>query len=524
MATASADSSGPTGHVNLEINGTPVEVLDDGRSLLEVLRSAGHVEVKDGCSPQGQCGCCTVLVDGAPRVSCVTPVRRVKGKSIVTVEGLAEERRDLWAGAMCASGGSQCGFCTPGIICRLEAAAEKGADISDRAVVDKALLGHACRCTGWQTVHEAAIRVASTETTTEQRDLVAAAERARLEGGAVQTVSPNVALGHGGFADDCAPSHSLVALPQGDSWVVAESLSEARSLLGKVQGRRTTVPAEPPITLADGRWDVTLRTCWVEPAYLEPDAVFCEPGGEPVGPLTNGGAFGGKLDGQMRVDARRLADEHGKPVRLLFDREDVVRQGPKRPPLAIGVDTNMRGVLRVARTPGVDDLVSGLASGLAVQQVDLLGPPTSLSLRGAVRAEIEMVKAQISDDAEPTVLLTSGAWARASVDDNAVNVVVHAGAALDEIILRSYVIGAAHQALGFVRSESLAVDAEGEVQDLTIRSFGILRSVDTPKITVEIVPSESDPVAASVAAYCAVAAAAWRDARYPPVVPVSAHG
>ncbi len=73
--TMAADSQ-----LTLSVNGQSVTVADDGASLLEVLRDrAGIKSAKDGCSPQGQCGCCTVLVDGEPRVACVTPARRVAG-------------------------------------------------------------------------------------------------------------------------------------------------------------------------------------------------------------------------------------------------------------------------------------------------------------------------------------------------------------------------------------------------------------------------------------------------------------
>ena len=72
-------SSQPTS-LSLTVDGTPVDVADDGSTLLDVLRDQlGHRSPKDGCSPQGQCGCCTVLVDGQPRVACVTPARRVRG-------------------------------------------------------------------------------------------------------------------------------------------------------------------------------------------------------------------------------------------------------------------------------------------------------------------------------------------------------------------------------------------------------------------------------------------------------------
>ena len=69
-------------------------MADDGSSLLDVLREQlGIRSVKDGCSPQGQCGCCTVWVDGAPRVACVTPVRRLAGRQVTTLDGLPEGAR-----------------------------------------------------------------------------------------------------------------------------------------------------------------------------------------------------------------------------------------------------------------------------------------------------------------------------------------------------------------------------------------------------------------------------------------------
>jgi hypothetical protein len=75
-------------------------------------------------------------------------------------------------------------------------------------------------------------------------------------------------------------------------WAVGGSLAEARAAAGKVQGRRSTVDAAPPLELPPGDWAATVRTSWCEPGYLEPDASWCEPGGEPSSPLANGGAFG----------------------------------------------------------------------------------------------------------------------------------------------------------------------------------------------------------------------------------------
>src|SRR5437870_13186740 len=99
--------------VGFVCNGAPVEIgVAPGESLLSVLREQlGIISVKDGCAPQGQCGCCTVLVDGDARVACVTPATRVAGRVVTTVEGLDPVVRDRLADAFLATGGSQCGFC-----------------------------------------------------------------------------------------------------------------------------------------------------------------------------------------------------------------------------------------------------------------------------------------------------------------------------------------------------------------------------------------------------------------------------
>jgi aerobic-type carbon monoxide dehydrogenase small subunit (CoxS/CutS family) len=82
-------------------------------------------------------------------VSCVTPVARVHGRSVTTIDGLPDA--DRWADSFCAHGGSQCGFCTPGIIMR---AAALGGGANSEATVRQAMLAHLCRCTGWQPIVE----------------------------------------------------------------------------------------------------------------------------------------------------------------------------------------------------------------------------------------------------------------------------------------------------------------------------------------------------------------------------------
>ncbi len=515
------------------VDGRQVEVVDTGFSLLAALRGQlGERSPKAGCNPQGQCGCCTVLVDGSPRVACVTPARRVAGRTITTVSGLSEEVRTLWSEAFLATGASQCGFCTPGILCRLEGLRTSGTEVDDDAALDKALAAHLCRCTGWQTIGEAWRIAMGAGSEVEvpmlgTRDLDAASRRATIEGHADQRVAADIALGCGGFAEDTAPAGALVAMPRADAdrfddpeqWAVAASLPEARALAGKVQGRRGTAGARPPIELPAGDWDLVLRTSWVEPAYLETDSSWCEPGGEPAPVLANGGAFGGKHATVVSEMARRLADLHGQPVRAVFSREDVVRMGPKRPPIAAALCTDGTGIVRVARTEGIAAAIASVLPGVVVEEVDLPGPSTSVTLRAAGWAEAAVLRAVLdargdagSAKVDPvvTVIAPNGSQAEASVGpDGAVRVAVRCGQVLDSVVLRSYVIGAAHMAMSWVRTEGLAVDADGVIGDLTIRSFGVMRSADMPLIEVVLNDEDSEPVNGSDAAFAAVAAAVW---------------
>jgi aerobic-type carbon monoxide dehydrogenase small subunit (CoxS/CutS family) len=546
------------------LDGHSVEVeVTDGESLLSVLRERLRItSVKDGCAPQGQCGCCTVLVDGDARVACVTPAARVAGRSVTTLGGLDAGVREPLVDAFVATGASQCGFCTPGIVVRLAALLTK--DRTARADVDRALAAHLCRCTGWQTIHEAfdsftdfdavvgsGARTRAPESTA-GRDLDAAARRAELEGGVAQQVGVEVPGGDAGFADDGAPAGALVAVPRppgseadaveaaGVAWVVGDSLLDARTRAGKVQGRRTTVADRAPLPLPDlPEGGVRLTTAWVEPAYLELDASWCEPGGEPATPLANGGAFGGKADSPAPAAARALADARGRAVRVVLAREDVVRLGPKRPPIAAtailrGGTVEIRGTTPLAPPPYESPYA--LAVDARWDEVAVPGPSVSNALRAAGLAEHTVLvegaldavaadRAQLVDARGASVLLDTlarsrdGALAGAHVDVDPVTgavtrvrVRVDAGAPIDAVVLRSYAIGAAHMALGWVLAEGLAVDpGTGDVLDLTIRSFGIIRAKSMPPVDVEIVGEDArQPRAlASDAVFAAVAAATW---------------
>jgi aerobic-type carbon monoxide dehydrogenase small subunit (CoxS/CutS family) len=516
--------------LRLTVNGVAISVPDDGSSLLTVLRERlGLSSVKDGCAPQGQCGCCTVLVDGQARVSCVTPVRRVRDRLITTVEGLEPGEQHRWSEAFCSTGASQCGFCTPGIVLRFAGLLAKGTEADDRDAAARALAAHLCRCTGWQPIldaYEAAATPVPIERSRGGRDLDAAGRRAAIEGGVEQRVDPSVALGKAGFADDEAPGDALVAVPAADgSFVVAESLAGAWAKAGKVQGRRTTSESRPPLALPDGEWARTLRTSWVEPAYLEIDASWCRPGGDPASPLANGGAFGAKTTSQVRQVARRLADKHGRPVRVVFSREDEVRQGPKRPPIAAGLRADGSAVVRVVSTPGIEEALQagwGVDDALLdVVSVGGRGPRTSAALRAAGWAESAVLRSAMADG--PATAVTDplrGGWARVEIDPSgSIEVVVRGGEPLDDVVLRSYCMGAVHMGLGWVTSEGLSVDDHGEIHDLTIRSFGVLRAVDLPPIDIAIESGGGDPCRVSDAVFAATAAAIWRHQGFPPEWP-----
>ena len=539
------------------VDGRAVEVPDDGDTLLGVLRDRLGIEtVLDGCSPQGQCGCCTVLVDDAPRVACVTPARRVAGRHVTTAAGLSPDEQQRWSDAFLACGASQCGFCTPGIVCRFVGHERRGADLSDRTTVDKALAAHLCRCTGWQTIREAAAHAtalppadaaerdpvaaaspaAAPSADPTDRDPEAAARRASIETSGPQRSVPASILGRFDFGADGAPPGTLTAItgPTGD-WHTAESLTEARRQAGKVQGRRTTLEPTPPIQIPEPppgtQWDVQLATCWTEPGYLETDAAWCAPGGNPSDPLANGGAFGGKAESPVREEARQLANNQGQPVRVLWSREDTVRRGPKRPPLAAALQTDGTGIIRIARTPGATEVLQAVLPKADIVEVDLSGPPTSIDLRAAVWAEAQMLAAALNrlqagesleaPDNTATAKVTSpeGATASATVSPDGIELHIDAGDPLDQVTLRSYAIGATHMAWSWVTSEALSVEANGQIQDLTIRSFGIARSADTPEIEVTIEPSTQPPVPAGETVFAAVAAATWMSRGAPAQLP-----
>ena len=148
-------SSLPKTSWTASVNGVPTTVLTHPHDiLLDVLRDqVGTLGVKRGCD-MGTCGCCTVLIDGEPRLSCLTLAAEVEQTSVTTVEGLADGPH-LHPVQTCFTthGGSQCGFCTPGFLLVAAALLEEEPDPDDRQIMD-AIEGNLCRCTGYQPIVE----------------------------------------------------------------------------------------------------------------------------------------------------------------------------------------------------------------------------------------------------------------------------------------------------------------------------------------------------------------------------------
>ena len=151
------------------VNGAPAEVDVPGmRRLLDVLREdLALTGTKEGCG-EGECGACTVLLDGAPVDACLVPICQVGGADVRTVEGLAApagdgggepDALDPLQAAFLVTGGAQCGICTPGMLMAARAYLDAGGG-TDHDAIREAIAGNLCRCTGYTKIVEAIALVA----------------------------------------------------------------------------------------------------------------------------------------------------------------------------------------------------------------------------------------------------------------------------------------------------------------------------------------------------------------------------
>ena len=143
------------------VNGKDVAIMiDPSHSLADVIRyDLGLTGTKKGCE-EGECGACTVLVDGLPVDSCIVPAMKAQGRSILTIEGLEQNGElDPIQEAFVEAGAIQCGFCTPGVVLSAKALLMREASPTKEEVRDE-LSGHFCRCTGYLQFYDA-VRIAS---------------------------------------------------------------------------------------------------------------------------------------------------------------------------------------------------------------------------------------------------------------------------------------------------------------------------------------------------------------------------
>lgn len=148
--------------LRLTINGDTREVASfTTRTLLEVLREdLGLIGTKHGCEV-GECGTCTVLIDGQPALSCLLLPAELEGRNITTVEGMADGGElDPLQASFADLGAAQCGYCTPGILLVAKALLKDNPKPS-RATIEEALGGNLCRCTGYLKIFEAIEKVAN---------------------------------------------------------------------------------------------------------------------------------------------------------------------------------------------------------------------------------------------------------------------------------------------------------------------------------------------------------------------------
>jgi carbon-monoxide dehydrogenase small subunit len=143
--------------IRFELNGEPVEAVVQGAmSLLELLReNFGLTGAKEGCGA-GECGACTVMLDGKAITSCIFPAAEADGAKVITVEGLSgpDGELDPVQRAFVVQGAVQCGFCTPGQVMSAKALLGENPHPSETEI-RTALAGNLCRCTGYQQIVQA---------------------------------------------------------------------------------------------------------------------------------------------------------------------------------------------------------------------------------------------------------------------------------------------------------------------------------------------------------------------------------
>ena len=187
------------------LTGTTSTAARNHPHLMAALRDElGGISPKDGCAPSGQCGCCTVLVDGRARVACQTSMERAEGTQVLTLEGFNAAERDLYATTFAAHGALQCGFCTPGILVRTKALIDRKGTKLTREEASRHLGAHLCRCTGYTKILDAVESLAAGEVPVVE-------PRGGIGTSGLRYEACALSLGDRPFIDDMAPPGLLHA-------------------------------------------------------------------------------------------------------------------------------------------------------------------------------------------------------------------------------------------------------------------------------------------------------------------------
>jgi xanthine dehydrogenase molybdenum-binding subunit len=347
------------------LNGREVTVEADPKTpSLEVLREhLGVHTCKAGCSPQGICGCCTALLDGKPRLTCTLPVKSLAGKAVTTMDGLPEADRALFAESFVCTGGTQCGYCTPGIVLNAWSVLQANASPTPEEIT-RALQAHLCRCTGYTAIAAAIERAAAVK----RGEADVTPPRSRPEGADVvlgdrpyvdDLERPGMLYGGAVFAPvavgtvDAVELDAAKAIPgvrlvlarkqAGDTLahageiivaIAAESPSAVRAAVAAVVVKATaravgTDLASAPVvghaTAKTGDVDAGLasaahragghfRVAASDPVYLEPEAALAVPTGTDAAPSLHVYSAGHDAAGE----AASLTEALGVPVRVFL--------------------------------------------------------------------------------------------------------------------------------------------------------------------------------------------------------------
>ncbi|MDR2946978.1 MAG: 2Fe-2S iron-sulfur cluster binding domain-containing protein, partial [Candidatus Adiutrix sp.] len=216
------------------LNGQSIDA-PEGLNLLDYLREEARLtSVKNGCA-EGACGACMVVADGKATRACLLNTSKLGGKNILTVEGLPEREKAIFAFAFGEAGAVQCGFCIPGMVMSAKALLDKNAAPS-AAEIKEALKFNICRCTGYVKI-EKAIRLAAEYWRDPERPLAETEKLFGLLGDPIHRAdAADKALGRGLYTDDLKPENMLygraLRTPAPRAFIKKIDVSEARKLPG----------------------------------------------------------------------------------------------------------------------------------------------------------------------------------------------------------------------------------------------------------------------------------------------------